>query len=56
MAKGWVCLSGFVSSDDDLRALVRKLRVGQDELREEVRNRQEELIQNLIQKVGDRQA
>ncbi len=55
-----------ISGDDDLRALVRKLRVGLDELRKEFRDRQEELsgghsrheelIQNLIQKGGDRQA
>ena len=54
------------SVDDDLRILVRKLRVGQDELRREFRNRQEELrgdqsrheelIQNLLKKAGDHQA
>ena len=55
--------------DDDIRILVRKLRVGQDELRnrqEELRGGQsrqeeliqihEELIQNLLQKGEDHQA
>jgi ATPase subunit of ABC transporter with duplicated ATPase domains len=50
------------SVDDDLRVLVRKLRVGQDDLRnrqEELhggQKRHEELIQNLLQKGGDHQA
>ena len=55
--------------DDDLRILVRKLRAGQDELRMDFHNRQEELhglrggqsrheelIQNLLEKAGDHQA
>jgi hypothetical protein len=43
------------SVDDDLRVLVRKLRVGQEELRGD-QSRHEELIQNLLKKAGDHQA